>query len=90
MMHSFRLNLEKITEPRNIKIDVNHPESLPVPKLLRSFVVYGDGLITSSEAFDKLATDVNKEIMLEIPSLNDLSDRFFITCSNNLFKSNYQ
>lgn len=66
----------KITEPRNIKIDVNHPESLPVPKLLRSFVVYGDGLITSSEAFDKLATDVNKEIMLEIPSLNDLSDRF--------------
>ena len=49
---------------------------MPVPKLLRSFVVYGDGLITSSEAFDKLATDVNKEIMLEIPSLNDLSDRF--------------
>ena len=66
----------KIGEPRNIQIDVNHPESLPVPKLLRSFVVYDGGLITSSEAFDKLANDVHKEIMLEIPSLNDLSDRF--------------
>ena len=66
----------KIGEPRDIQIDVNHPESLPVPKLLRSFVVYDGGLITSSEAFDKLANDVHKEIMLEIPSLNDLSDRF--------------
>lgn len=67
---------KEINEPRNIKIDVNHPESLPVPKLLKSFVVYGDSLITSREAFDKLATDVNKEIMLEIPSLNDVSDKF--------------
>ncbi|WP_299522485.1 hypothetical protein [uncultured Methanobrevibacter sp.] len=67
---------KEISEPRNIKIDVNHPENLPVPKLLRSYVVYGDGLINSSEAFDKLAVGVNKEIMLEIPSLNDLSDRF--------------
>ena len=67
---------KEVTEPRDIKIDINHPESLPVPKLLRSFVVYEGGLITSSEAFDKLAADVNKEIMLEIPSLNELSDRF--------------
>lgn len=67
---------KEINEPRNIKIDVNHPESLPVPKLLKSFVVYEDSLITSSEAFDKLANDVNKEIMLEIPSLNDVSDKF--------------
>lgn len=67
---------KEINEPRNIKIDVNHPESLPVPKLLKSFVVYEDSLITSSEAFDKLAADVNKEIMLEIPSLNDVSDKF--------------
>ena len=33
-------------------------------------------MVTSQEAFDKLAINVNKEIMLEIPSLNDLSDRF--------------
>ena len=32
--------------------------------------------VTSKEAFDELAVNVNKEIMLEIPSLNDLSDRF--------------
>lgn len=67
---------KEIGEPRNIKIDINHPENLPVPKLLQSYVVYDGGLVTSSEAFDKLAVGVNKEIMLEIPSLNDLSDRF--------------
>ncbi|WP_406534535.1 hypothetical protein [Methanobrevibacter sp.] len=61
---------------REIKIDVNNPESLPVPKSLNSYVICNDGLITSQEAFDKLANYVNKEIMLEIPSLNDLSDRF--------------
>ncbi len=61
---------------REIKIDVNNPESLPVPKSLNSYVICNEGLITSQEAFDKLANYVNKEIMLEIPSLNDLSDRF--------------
>ena len=73
---TFEDNNPTIEEPRNIKIDINHPESLPVPKLLKSFVVYEDSLITSSEAFDKLATDVNKEIMLEVPSLSELSDKF--------------
>jgi len=66
----------QISEPRDIKIDVNHPESLPVPKSLNSYVICDGGLLTSQEAFDQLATNVNKEIMLEIPSLNDLSDRF--------------
>ena len=61
---------------REIKIDVNNPESLPVPKSLNSFVLSDEGLLTSQEAFDNLAVNVNKEIMLEIPSLNDLSDRF--------------
>ena len=61
---------------REIKIDINNPESLPVPKSLNSYVICNDGLITSQEAFDRLANHVNKEIMLEIPSLNDLSDRF--------------
>ena len=66
----------EITEPRDIKIDINNPESLPVPKLLKSYVISDSGLVTSQEAFDKLAINVTKEIMLEIPSLNDLSDRF--------------
>ena len=61
---------------RDIKIDINNPESLPVPKSLNSYVISDDGLLTSEEAFDNLAVNVNKEIMLEIPSLNDLSDRF--------------
>jgi len=66
----------EVAENRDIKIDINHPESLPVPKLLKSYVICNGGLVTSQEAFEKLAVNVNKEIMLEIPSLNDLSDRF--------------
>ena len=66
----------EVSEPRDIKIDLNNPESLPVPKLLKSYVISEKGLVTSQEAFDELAINVNKEIMLEIPSLNDLSDRF--------------
>ncbi len=66
----------EVTEPRDIKIDLNNPESLPVPKLLRSYVISDSGVVTSQEAFDQLAVNVSKEIMLEIPSLNDLSDRF--------------
>ena len=66
----------EVSEPRDIKIDINNPESLPVPKLLKSYVISESGLVTSQEAFDQLAINVNKEIMLEIPSLNDLSDRF--------------
>ena len=61
---------------RDIKIDINNPESLPVPKSLNSYVLSDEGMLTSEEAFDNLAVDVHKEIMLEIPSLTDLSDRF--------------
>ena len=60
---------------RDIKIDINNPESLPIPKSLNSFILSNSGVLTSQEAFDNLAITVNKEIMLEIPSLNDLSDR---------------
>ena len=66
----------EVAENRDIKIDINNPESLPVPKLLKSYVITDTGLLSSQEAFDQLAINVNKEIMLEIPSLNDLSDRF--------------
>ena len=68
--------VQEVQEPRDIKIDINNPESLPVPKLLKSYVISDNGVVTSQEAFDQLAINVNKEIMLEIPSLNDLSDRF--------------
>ena len=66
----------EVAANRDIKIDINHPESLPVPKSLNSYVLSDNGVLTSAEAFDNLAVNVNKEIMLEIPSLNDLSDRF--------------
>jgi hypothetical protein len=29
----------EVTEPREIKIDINNPESLPIPKLLKSYVI---------------------------------------------------
>ncbi len=66
----------EVPESRDIKIDINDPESLPVPKSLKSYVISEGNLISSQEAFDQLATGVNKEIMLEIPSLNGLSDKF--------------
>jgi hypothetical protein len=71
-----QVSLEPATEPRDIEIDVNNPERLPIPDSLKGNVLLGDNLITSNDAFEQLAVGVNKEIMLEIPSLNDLSDRF--------------
>jgi hypothetical protein len=68
--------IEPEVPARDIRIDVNNPESLPVPSSLNSYVIAEDGVLTSQEAFENLAVNVTKEIMLEIPSLNDLSDRF--------------
>ncbi len=70
------LDTQSQVAARDIKIDINHPESLPVPKSLNSYVLSDNGVLTSQEAFENLAINVHKEIMLEIPSLNDLSDRF--------------
>ena len=61
---------------RDIKIDVNNPESLPIPESLNSYILSDDGVLTSRDAFENLAVNVHKEFMLEIPSLNVLSDRF--------------
>ena len=36
-------------------------------------VLIGNELISSNDAFEQLAVGVNKEIMLEIPSLNKLT-----------------
>ena len=73
--HQPTLNPVVEEEPQEIKIDVNNPESLPIPNSLNSYVVGQNGLLTSKDAFEQLAVEVNKEIMLEIPSLNNLSDR---------------
>ena len=70
------VSLKPASQPRDIEIDINNPERLPVPDSLKGNVLLGNTLITSNDAFEELAVSVNKEIMLEIPSLNDLSDRF--------------
>ncbi|MDO5848809.1 MAG: hypothetical protein Q4P18_04685 [Methanobrevibacter sp.] len=66
----------KNEQVRDIKIDVNNPDSLPIPKLLNSYIISNDEIINSKDAFEQLGTNIKKEVMLEIPSLNDLSDRF--------------
>ncbi len=71
-----QVSLEPSPKPRDIEIDVNNPERLPIPDSLKGNVLLGNELITSNDAFEQLAVGVNKEIMLEIPSLNNLSDRF--------------
>ena len=71
---------------RDIKIDINNPESLPIPKSLNSYVLSDSGVLTSQEAFDDLAVNVHKEIMLEIPSLKDLSDRVLLFLISSLLK----
>ena len=70
------VSLKPASQPRDIEIDINNPERLPVPDSLKGNVLLDNRLITSNDAFEELAVGVNKEIMLEIPSLNDLSDRF--------------
>ncbi len=67
---------DSFVKPRDIKIDVNNPESLPIPKFLDSFVLSDNQLITSKNAFEQLSVYIKKEMMLEIPNLNGLSDRF--------------
>ncbi len=72
------LNIENTEEPdvRDIEIDINNPERLPVPNSLKGNILLDNSVLSSNDAFEKLAIGVNKEIMLEIPSLNTLSDRF--------------
>ena len=38
-----------------IQIDPNNPESLPIPKLLNSYVICDRGILTSQEAFEEVA-----------------------------------
>ena len=61
--------------PRDIKIDVNNPESLPIPKSLKSFIVSNREAISSSDVFEDLTFNSTKDFMLEIPNLAKLNDR---------------
>ena len=69
------LNPPKEQPSKDIKIDINNPESLPIPKMLNSCIIANNEVITTDVAFEKLAENIKKEVMLEIPSLHDLSDR---------------
>ncbi len=71
-----QVSLEPVPEARDIEIDVNNPERLPIPDSVKGNILIGNELVASNDAFEQLAVGVNKEIMLEIPSLNNLSDRF--------------
>jgi hypothetical protein len=65
-----------------IEIDPNNPESLPIPKLLRSYVISSNGRISTQEAFDKLSANAVNEICLITSSLKDLSHEFLENISN--------
>lgn len=73
---SIENSFEEGLKSRNIEIDINDPESLPIPKILKSFIVSNKGNVASKEAFEDLAINSKNDIMLEIPNLNNLNDRF--------------
>lgn len=64
-----------------IRIDPNDPESLPIPKLLNSYVICEKGILTSQEAFEEVASHSKEEILLEAPTLKDMGDRFLSSLS---------
>ncbi|MBQ2962577.1 hypothetical protein [Methanobrevibacter sp.] len=64
-----------------ITIDPNDPESLPIPKLLNSYVICEKGILTSQEAFEEVANHSKEEILLEAPTIKDMGDRFLSSLS---------
>ena len=69
---------EIIQDPseKTIQIDPNNPESLPIPKLLNSYVICEKGILTSQEAFEEVASHSSNEILLEAPTIKDMGERF--------------
>lgn len=65
-----------------IKIDPNNPESLPIPKSLKSFVVTSKGRLTTQEAAEELSYQAINEILLITNSLTDLSHKFLDNISH--------
>ena len=64
-----------------IKIDPNNPESIPIPKLLNSYVICEKGILTSQEAFEEVARHSKEEILLEAPTVKDMGERFLSNLS---------
>ena len=64
-----------------IQIDPNNPESLPIPKLLNSYVICEKGILTSQEAFEEVAMHSKEEILLEAPTVKDMGERFLSNLS---------
>lgn len=69
------------TPEETITIDPNDPESLPIPKLLNSYVICEKGILTSQEAFEEVANHSKEEILLEAPTIKDMGERFFSSIS---------
>lgn len=65
-----------------IQIDPNDPESLPIPKLLNSYVICNRGILTSQEAFEEVAKHSKEELLLQVQSINDLTDSFLSSLTN--------
>ena len=65
----------------SITIDPNDPESLPIPKLLNSYVICDKGILTSQEAFEEVANHSKEEILLEAPTIKDMGERFLSSIS---------
>ena len=68
-------------DDETIHIDPNDPESLPIPRLLNSYVICDKGILTSQEAFEEVASHSKEEILLEAPSVKDMGDRFLSSLS---------
>lgn len=61
---------------KTIQVDPNNPDSVPIPKLLKSYVVCSKGILTSQEAFEEVAKHAKNNIFLEAPSIKDMGDVF--------------
>jgi len=59
-----------------IQIDPKNPESLPIPKLLNSYVICDKGILTSQQAFEEVARHSKEEIFLEAPTIKDMGESF--------------
>ncbi len=73
---------EEEESKKPIQIDPNDPESLPIPKLLNSYVICDRGILTSQEAFEEVAKHSKEELLLEVQSINDLTDSFLSSLTN--------
>ncbi|MCQ2737492.1 MAG: hypothetical protein MJ224_02695, partial [archaeon] len=59
-----------------IKFNPKKPETLPIPKLLNSYVICEKGMLTSLDAFEEVATHAKSELLLEAPDIRDMGEVF--------------